>query len=463
MLIKEAKVDKYTDLFANYTCNVNDFPLPTLHEAKRRILDSFGVMYLAFGEDAPKVARRYAYNLGLSGGSTLFGLNFYTIPEVATFANGVLLRYLDFNDTYLSKEPLHPSDLIPGLIAAAQYKHKSGLDLLKAIAIAYEISVSLCDSASLRSHGFDHVNYITIGEVCGLGRLFGLKKQEIEHAISIAVISNISLRQTRAGELSMWKGAAAANSSRNAFFATSLAQYGMSGPYEPFVGEMGFLNQLLGSCGFDDKAFEPLFKLESPKRILDTHIKFYPVEYHAQSAVDIVKELSKYIKSPDCVDSITIETFKVAYEIIAKDKEKWDPKTKETADHSLQYICVVGLLDGDITKYSFSQERISDKKVKEILKNRVHLKESEDLTKGYPDGIPNRVTLKTKDGKIFTKEVKYPKGHAKNPMSDEEVIEKFKHCTYGVLNQNDQDKLIDAVFNIEKFNDIDDFLKLTWL
>jgi 2-methylcitrate dehydratase len=243
----------------------------------------------------------------------------------------------------------------------------------------------------------------------------------------------------------------------------SLAQYGMSGPYEPFVGEMGFFNQLLGSCGFDDKTLESLFKLEPPKRILDTHIKFYPVEYHAQSAVDIVKELSKYIKSPDDIDSITIETFKAAYEIIAKDKEKWEPKTKETADHSLQYISIVGLIDGDVTKYSFNKKRISDEKIKEILKHKVQLKESEELTKGYPDGIPNRITLKTKDSKIFTKEVRYPKGHAKNPMSDEEVIEKFKHCTQDMLNQNDQDKLINAVFNIEKFNDIDDLLKLTWL
>ncbi|MGB9755679.1 MAG: MmgE/PrpD family protein [Desulfurella sp.] len=456
-------MDKYTDLFANYVCSVNDFEQSTLHESKRRILDSFGVMYLAFGEDTPKAARNYAYNFGFKNGSSLFGLNFYTTPETAAFANGVLLRYLDFNDTYLSKEPLHPSDLIPGLLALAQYKHKSVSEFLKAIVIAYEISVNLCDAASLRAHGFDHVNYITIGEVCGLGRLLGLKKQEIEHAISIATIPNVSLRQTRAGELSMWKGAAAANSAKNALFAVFLAQQGVSGPYEPFVGEMGFFNQLLNSFSFDDKALESLFRLESPRRILDTHIKFYPVEYHAQSAVDIAKQLSPYIKSSKDIDSITIETFKAAYEIIAKDKEKWEPKTKETADHSLQYITVVGLIDGDISKYSFSKEKLSDEKIKEILKNKVILKENDELTKGYPDGIPNKITLKTKDGKTYTKDLKYPKGHAKNPMSDEEVIRKFKTCTQEILNPKEQERIVDAVFNIEKFNDIDDFLRLTWL
>lgn len=456
-------MDRYTDLFANYAFSVNDFAQSTLHEVKRRILDSFGVMYLAFSEDTPKAARKYAYNFGFKNGASLFGLNFYTTPEIATFANGVLVRYLDFNDTYLSKEPLHPSDLIPGLIAASQYWCKNPLDLLKSIAIAYEISVNLCDAASLREHGFDHVNYITIGEVCGLGRLIGLKKEEIEHAISIAVISDISLRQTRVGELSMWKGAAAANSAKNALFAVLLSKNGMSGPYEPFVGQMGFFKQLLNSAAFDEKALESLFKLDPPKRILDTHIKFYPVEYHAQSAVDIVKELSSYIQSPDDVDLVTIETFKAAYEIIAKDKEKWEPMTKETADHSLQYISIVGLIDGDVNKYSFSKEKLSDRKIKEVLKNKVQLKENEELTRGYPDGIPNRITLKTKDGKVYIKEIKYPKGHAKNPMSDEEVIKKFKDCSQEFLTPSEQETIIDAVFNIEKFEDIDNFLKLTWV
>jgi len=397
----------------------------------------------------------------LENGASLFGVNFKTIPEIAAFANGVLVRYLDFNDTYLSKEPLHPSDLIPGLIAASDFYHLDGRKLIESIAIAYEISVNLCDAASLRKHGWDHVNYIAIGEVCGLGRLLTSIKEEIEHAISIATVPNASMRQTRAGELSMWKAAAAANSVRNAFFAVLQAKNGISGPYEPFVGEMGFFKQLLEGETFDNSAFNNLFEQKPPSRILDTYIKCYPVEYHAQSAVDIVKELSAYVKSPKDIDFITIETFKAAYEIIAKDKEKWEPKTKELQDHSLQYITVVGLLDGDITKHSFSKEKLSDPTIKEILKSKVELKESDELTKGYPEGIPNRITLKTKQG-TYTREVKYPKGHAKNPMTDNEVINKFKECSDGVLTQLQQENLIDAVMHIEKFK-LSDLNKLLWV
>jgi len=262
------------------------------------------------------------------------------------------------------------------------------------------------------------------------------------------------MRQTRAGELSMWKGAAAANSVRNALFGIFQAMSGMSGPYKPFEGEMGFFKQLLEGETFDDSALKSLFDFEPPSRILDTYIKFYPVEYHAQSAVDIAKELHKYIKSKDDIESIHIDTFETAYEIIAKDPEKWNPKTKETADHSIQYITAVGIIDGDITKHSFEKEKLNDQSIKEILSHKMTLGKQDELTQGYPDGIPNRVTLKTRDGKAYTKEVKYPRGHAKNRMNDSEVIEKFRKNTKEILTGSEQDKIVDTVMNLEKCEDI---------
>ncbi|MGB9744228.1 MAG: MmgE/PrpD family protein [Desulfurella sp.] len=453
-------MDRYTKVFADYVVNTKMIPQESIHEAKRRILDSFGVMYAAFHEDAPKAVRKYAYMFETQDGSYLFGFPFKTTPEVAAFANGVLVRYLDFNDTYLSKEPLHPSDCIPGLWAVGEWKKIGGQKLLESIVVAYEIGVNLCDAASLRKHGWDHVNYVTIMEACGLGKLLGLEEQTIQHAISLALIPNLSARQTRAGELSMWKGAAAANSVRNAIFGTFLAMNGMSGPYQPFEGEMGFFKQVLENETFDDNALEPIIKQKEPKRILDTYIKFYPVEYHAQSVVDIVKKLHQYISSPDDIESIHIDTFKAAYEIIAKDKEKWEPKTKETADHSIQYITVVGILDGNITKHSFSKEKLNDPIVKKILSTKTTLDQKDELTAGYPDGIPNRVTLKTKDQKVYTEEVKYPKGHAKNKMSDEEVIEKFKNNAEGILTNTEMENVIDAVMNLEKCEDISKLAQL---
>lgn len=446
--------DKYSKLLAQYAVNSKDMPSEVAHEVKRRILDSFGVMYPAFHEDTTRAAKEYAYMFPNPNGSTIFGTNYKTNPEIAGFVNAVMVRYLDFNDTYLSKEGLHPSDMIPGLLAVAEWKQLSGKQLIEAIAVAYEISVSLCDAASLRTHGWDHVSYIAIGEICGIGRLLGFSLEQMEHAISLAVVPSASLRQTRVGELSMWKGAAAANSVRNAIFAAFLSMNGMTGPYQAFEGEMGFFRQLLEGEKFDDLAFGYLSQNTPPRKILDTQIKSYPVEIHAQTIVDIVKVLHKEIGNPEKIESIHIDTFKTAYEIIAKDPEKWNPKTRETADHSIQYITVVGLLDGSITKRSFSKERLNDPGIKELLSKHTTLEEKPELTVAYPEGIPNRVTVKTRDGKVYTKEVKYPRGHAKNKMTDEEVIEKFRSNVEGVLAKEESGKLIDVVMNIDKVENI---------
>ena len=148
----------------------SSLPQSALHEVKRRILDSIGVALAAYTEDAPTAAREYALDLPHPGGATLWGSTVKVVPEAASLANGLLVRYLDFNDTYLSLEPLHPSDVIPGLMALCQWRARPVRDLITAIAVAYEIGVSLCDSASLRAHGWDHVNYIAVAAACGAGR-----------------------------------------------------------------------------------------------------------------------------------------------------------------------------------------------------------------------------------------------------------------------------------------------------
>lgn len=270
-----------------------------------------------------KIARSVAKNHRSSVEATLWGGTLDTSSiEWAVFTNALMVRYLDYNDTYLSKEPLHPSDMIPALLAAAEYRGLSGRDLITAIATSYEIGVRLCDAGSLRLHGWDHVNYIGIAVTAGLAKLMGLNESEALNALSIATVPHAAMRQSRVGELSHWKAAATANSSRNAVFAVLLAREGFTGPDAPLKGEMGFIRQLLAGGEFNDKLILDLGSIPSPKRILDTYIKPYPVEYHAQSAVDaarmIRQEYGKAIE-PDDVETITIDTFKAAYDIIVKD------------------------------------------------------------------------------------------------------------------------------------------------
>jgi len=443
--------DRYSRLLAGYVHAVEWETLPpeTVHEVKRRVLDSIGVAIAAFAEDAPKAARRYAYAYPLPDGATLWGTPVRSTPEVAAFVNGVMVRYLDFNDTYLSREPLHPSDMIPALMALAEWRRCPPRDFIVAVAVAYEVGVTLCDAASLRAHGWDHVNYIAVGTACGAARLLGLTPTQTEHAIAIATVPHAALRQTRAGELSMWKGAAAANAARNAVFAALLAEAGMTGPFQPFAGEMGFFRQLLGGEAFDETALRGLAEGRPPRRILDTYIKYWPVEYHAQSAVDAALQLRQALGDPARVAAVHIDTFRAAYEIIAKDPEKWEPQTRETADHSLPYVVAVALLDGRVTRESFAPERIQDRRVRDLLKHRMTLREDPELTKQYPDGIPNRIMVQTSDGSTLVREVRYPRGHARNPMTDEEVLAKFRANVAPYWTAEQAERVADLVWHLE--------------
>lgn len=443
--------DRTSRMLAEYAAAVRweELPEPTVHEVKRRVLDSLGVALAAFSEPAPKAARAYAYHWPVGRGATLWGTAFTAPVEAAAFCNGVMVRYLDFNDTYLSREPLHPSDTIPALWALAEWRELPAREFLLSVAVAYEVGVSLCDAASLRRWGWDHVNYIGVATAAAAGRLLGLSVEGIEHAVSLACVPHAAMRQTRAGELSMWKGAAAAEAARNAVFAALLAEGGMSGPYQPFEGEMGFFRQLLGGEGFEEGALASLRERRPPRRILDTYIKYWPVEYHAQSAVDAALQLRGEVGDPNRIARVRIATFRAAYEIIAKDPEKWEPRTRETADHSLPYIVLVALLDGRVDRASFAPERFGDPAVRRMLKERTHLEEDPELTAGYPDGIPNRIEVETDDGRVHVREVRYPRGHAKNPLSDAEVVEKFRRCVQGVLSDFQAERVVDAVWDLE--------------
>ncbi|MEM0260737.1 MAG: MmgE/PrpD family protein, partial [Sulfolobales archaeon] len=315
----------------------------TYEEIKKRVLDSIGVAVGAFSEKPYEIARRVAREVKPSGrGSSVWGEGFRTSPEMAAFANGVGVRYLDFNDTYLSKEALHPSDMIPAIIAMAEDRGVDGRQTLLSIAVAYEIATRLADAFSVRSVGVDHVTYIVIGTAAGVSKLLDLPLEKTYHAINLAVNESLSLRQTRAGELSMWKGATAANSARKGLFLALLASEGFTGPSPVFEGEFGFFN-VVSKQRFDIDRFGgfngEMFQVHR------TSIKYWPVEYHAMSAVEAALKLRGKVSAKD-VESIRIKTFTVCYRIIAKDPEKWDPRTRETADHSLPYIVARALLDG---------------------------------------------------------------------------------------------------------------------
>jgi 2-methylcitrate dehydratase len=228
------------------------------------------------------------------------------------------------------------------------------------------------------------------------------------------------LRLTRAGELSMWKGCAFAHAARNGVFAAMLAREGMTGPSPLFEGDMGFWQQVSGPFTIAQLGGPSASDWMLPK----TSIKFVPAEYHSQSAIAAAFELRPKIGDPSRIRSIEIATFRTAVEIIGQDPEKWRPRTRETADHSLPYCTAVALVDGAVAAEQFADDRLSDPALLDLV-SRTTVIEDPALTAGYPNGIPNRVTVTLDNGSTFASEIAFPPGHDKNPLTDAQLAVKF--------------------------------------
>jgi len=437
----------------------DDLPAAVVHEIKRRVIDSIGCALGAWNAEPCVIARRVASTFSAERGATLLGTRHQAPLDWAAFANGCLVRYLDYNDTYLSKEPAHPSDNIPAAMAVAEVENANGRELITAIALAYEVQCRLCDAASLRSRGWDHVTYGAFSTAAAAARLMRLDAERTRHAIGIAGVASAALRQSRVGELSHWKGCAFANAARHGVFAALLARAGMTGPAPIFEGEKGFEKLVSG----------PLRELKLPTAefglpkddfmILRTSIKFWPAEYHSQSAIEAALKLRKQINDCAEIESVLIESHDAAVDIIGSEPEKWRPTSRETADHSLPYIVAAALADGDVSAKQFDSERFTDPKLLALVQ-RVKVERHPELSSRYPEAVANIVTVRPRNGRAFSERVDYPRGHARNPLTDAEVEAKYHSLADSVVDRKRADTLLRWLWRLDEARE---WHSLIWL
>ena len=183
---------------------------------------------------------------------------------------------------------------------------------------------------------------------------------------------------------------------------------------------------------------------------METSIKYWPVEYHSMSAVEAalrIREKAGEIK-PDDIDSVEVRTFTVSYRIIVEDPEKWDPKTRETADHSLPYIVAAALLDGKIWLDTFKPERFLAQDVRKVMR-RMRIEVDPKYDEIYPTGIANRITVRLKDGRVFDEESIYPPGHFKNPLDRSGVERKFNALLEKLVPEDSRKRFLESAWKLE--------------
>ena len=448
-------MDRTTELISSYALSIeySDLPPATVHETKRRIIDSLGCAMGGFDSKPARIARRLTSLTSSTFSSRVLGSGGLTSPEMAAFANTVMVRYLDYNDTFVSPGSGHPSDMLPAVLAVADPCHSSGKAVITATVLAYEIYCRFAEQVSSREKGWDQGFFTVIGSACAAAKILGLSEKQMAHAISLAIVPNLPLNQTRVGELSMWKGCATAAATRNGVFAALLAREGMEGPYEPFYVRYGLWEQVTGPV-----RLVPLGGGETPFKINETTVKYFPSQIHTQVPIALALELRKKVNIEE-IESINIETYGIALQNAAGGPEKWDPKTRETADHSLPYVVSMAFRDGALTPASFTQERIRDPGLRPFMQ-KVRVRENPEFTRQYPEAQVAQVELLTRSGQRIVERASYPKGHWKNPLTDAELEVKFHSLAQTVLKPEQSRQALEVLEKLEEVDDIASVLEL---
>jgi 2-methylcitrate dehydratase len=423
---------------------------PTATEQlKIRVLDSLGCAIGALEGEPIRLIREQFADFGSSGRCTLIGGG-SAPPDRAAFYNGALVRYLDFNDSYLAKgETCHPSDNLGAVLAASEYAGVSGKDFLLALAVAYQVQCRLSDVAPVRAKGFDHATQGSYAVAAGVSRALGLDAERTANALAISGTAYNALRVTRTGALSHWKGLAYPNTAFGCTHAAFLAMRGITGPPEVFEGNKGFMESIAGR-------FEIDWSKEGLDKVLQTALKKYNAEVHSQSAVDAILELRTELGLgpgnvvEGMIAAVEIDTFDVAYNIIGGGEEgdKSTVRSKEEADHSLPYMAAAALLDGALMPEQYAPDRIARADVQELLR-KVRIRPREEMSARFPVEMPCRVALVLGNGKRLVKEKSGYEGYPTSPARWETVAAKFHALSAPFAGKSRRGSIVEAVKNLD--------------
>lgn len=426
----------------------------TLHEAKKRIIDSLACAVGAWYAQPVQIARRVARHYrGAATEASIFVSGEKTAADMAAFVNTAMIRYLDYNDSYIGPaDGGHPSDIIPAVLAVAEDRKSDGITTLLGVVAAYEGFCPFIHAMPLREQGWDHGLFSVLGAAVGVGKVLGLSVEQLAEAASLAVSPNVPTRQARAGELSFWKGTATAASSRAGLFAALLAQEGMTGPVRPFLGHHGVVGNVAVDPG-------PIVYGGNgrPYGVELASIKSAPVEYHLQAPVQGALALRQKF-DVDALRSLEVDTYWYAYSETGSEPEKWRPTSRETADHSMPYVLAAGLVDGKVTVETFLPGRIVDTALHDVM-DKITIRHDKGLTDQYPDTMQSHFKATLKNGAVVEEHVQYPKGHRRNPMKAEDVDRKFHELCGPVLGAERSGRLLDILWRFEELPDLSPVFK----
>ena len=449
-------VGSVAETLANFAVNLHyeGLPADVVRTAKRAILDAVGCAIGSYQAGPSQIAVKLAASVTARQGATVFCSGIKSSHDLATFANGVMIRYLDFNDGYIT--PMgggHPSDTIASLLSSAEVGGRGGRDLVVATVVAYEVFCKLADVLDTKRLGLDQATILGPASLVGASRLMGLTKEQIVHAIGITVGGNTAIDRGRRGTLSNWKDFACAEASRKAIFSAQLAQAGMTGPSQVFEGQLGFFDVI------HHKPFK-LPKLGEPFGIMRAFTKRFPLGQYSQTVAEAAMEVRRFFANVDEIQEINLRVSRNAIRTMATGPEPWRPESHETADHSMPYAVGIVLLYGTIDDRFYDDPYLHDQRLLDLV-SRVHCFPSDEADLHEKEYNLCDLEVILKSGQRKSVRVDYHRGHWKNPMTDAEMEEKFRSLARRHLSAEKVDALLRHLWTLEDISNVGTLVEMT--
>ena len=428
-----------------------------VYQAKRFLLDSVGCALGGYQQHDVKIALEVLDEIAGSGLATVIGTGKRIDPVSASLANGLMIRCMDYNDIYWKQDPSHPSDIFPAALAGCERAKSDGKELIVGLVLGHEFEMRFCEAAfpGIRERGWHHATLTAFVSPIVAGRALHLGWEQIQHAIGISASRHATLGAVTAGKLTMMKNTVDPMATQSGVLAALMAEKGYTGPEHVVDGKEG-----LTHC------FGPSWKLNlltdglgESWRITQCGMKAFPTEALTHTPISAVLDIVKSNDlKPEQVEKVQIRSLARAADILS-DPSKYDPQSKETADHSLPYVIAAAIAERQVTPVQFEMKKIMDPTIRAQLK-KVEVVADPEIEKVFPALQRVIVNLTTTDGRTFSKQLDYPKGDPRNPLSDAEVEEKFAALAEGVLSEGAQKKLKDAIWNLEKVGSVSKLMAL---
>src|ERR1700752_2058908 len=428
-----------------------------VYQAKRFLLDSVGCALGGYQQHEMKIALEVLDEIAGPGAATVIGSGKRVDPVSAALGNALMIRCMDYNDIYWKQDPSHPSDIFPAAMASCERMKVDGKELVVGLVLGHEFEMRFCEAAfpGIRERGWHHATLTAFVSPFVAGRTLHLPWERIQHAVGISASRHATLGAVTAGKLTMMKNTVDPMATQSGVLAALMAEKGYTGPEHVVDGKEGLTH-----------VFGPEWKLNfltdglgESWRITQCGMKAFPTEALTHTPISAVLDIVKSNDlKPEQVEKIQIRSLARAADILS-DPSKYDPHTKETADHSLPYVIAAALVERQVTPAQFTLKEIMDPRIREQLR-KIEVVADPEIEKVFPALQRVIVHIHTKDGRSYSKQLDFPKGDPRNPLTDQEGEEKFAALSDGVLSSDAQKRVKEVVWNLERVGSVNELMEL---